>query len=68
MKAIVEGLPEAPPPPAPSYVPLMYVIDGHTVNILDGCNCQRWFHGERCRHYEAAMERHRSTTARDRTD
>jgi hypothetical protein len=63
-KAVMEGLPEQPAPPSPSYEPLTYVIDGHTVNILDGCDCRSFFDGRSCPHYEAATERHRSATER----
>jgi hypothetical protein len=58
------GWPPRPPHPAPSYEPLMFIIDGHTVNILDGCDCKRFLDWGNCRHYEVAMEQHRSATER----
>jgi hypothetical protein len=58
------GWPSPPPHPSPTYEPLMYDIDGHMVNILDGCDCERFSYGDKCRHYEAALEEHHRVTER----
>lgn len=57
-RAAREGWP-FPTRPAPTYEPLMHVIDGHAVNILDGCDCDRFSYGENRCHYQAALEQHR---------
>ena len=61
-KGVDNWRPSSPPPP--SYEPLRYVIDGRTVNILDGCDCKKFFYWGNCRHYEAAMQAHRTAPER----